>query len=48
MHLSLLDMSLRVLLQLKLVFVFASIHEELFPLPHYCEMGDLASAMSTA
>jgi len=48
MHLSLLDMSLRVLLQLKLVFAFTSIHEELFPLPRYCEIGDLASVTSTA
>jgi len=34
------EKSLKIPTQYKGVLVFATIHEELFPLPHYCRIGD--------
>jgi hypothetical protein len=42
------EKSLKIPTQYKGVLVFTAIHEELFPLHHYCRIGDVSSAAFSA
>jgi hypothetical protein len=42
------ERSLKTPTQYKGFLVFATIHEGLFPLPHYCRIGDVSSAPFSA
>jgi len=48
MYLSRPEKSLKIPTQYKGILVFATIHGELFPLPHYCRIGDVSSAAFSA
>jgi len=42
------EKSLKIPTQYKGVLLFATIHGDLFPLPHYCRIGDVSSAAFSA